>query len=68
MNNNYIIISIVEILVVSITIYFLFNENKLVKFNGKDWNKVVYDVEYNKDITIIPDSDMLDKNVIEVVY
>ena len=43
-------------------------ENKSVKLNGKNWDKTVYDVEYRKDITLIPDKDMLEENVIDVIY
>ena len=34
------IISILEILIVSITIYFLFNENKLIKFEKRLFKKI----------------------------
>ena len=50
------------------TINYTQGQDKSVKLNGKPWDKTVYDTEYRKDITIIPDNDMLDENLIEVVY
>ena len=41
---------------------------KIVKFNGKLWDKKVYCEEYRKEFPYISDLDMEEENIIEIEY
>ena len=41
---------------------------KLVKFNARKWDKIVYCEEYGKDFPFFADIDIQDENVIEIEY
>ncbi len=50
------------------TINYKQGENKSVKLNGKEYTTTVYDVEYRKQVTFIPDEQMQEQNVIDIIY
>ena len=50
------------------TINYKQGDIKSINLNGKDWTKTVYDVEYRRDVAFIPDADMENENVINIIY